>query len=331
MIRECPKATTLDLHMLVEEFFRTSFSTENPIITEIVRRMLNAGGKRLRPLLTLMAAEAGGGDPRDHLPLAAYMELVHAATLIHDDVVDRAQTRRGVNAAHVDFGNRVSVLAGDYLFAWIFRNVTRDYSHPIPYILASTLADITDGEVLQLRTLGNLDAPVACYIDVAVKKTATLFASSAECGAVAAGATPAAGKALRDFGMRFGIAFQMLDDVLDLTATQAQIGKPVGNDLREKKMTLPLIFALRTGDPDLRAVVERYFAEEDAAEDDDARVAAIIAGITRAGGLTQTIDAVASYAEQAKASLVPLENNPMRSNLEELADALVRGGKGFTT
>jgi geranylgeranyl pyrophosphate synthase len=96
-------------------------------------------------------------------------------------------------------------------------------------------------------------------------------------------------------------------------------------------MTLPLIFALRTGDPDLRAVVERYFAEEDAAEDDDARVAAIIAGITRAGGLTQTIDAVASYAEQAKASLVPLENNPMRSNLEELADALVRGGKGFTT
>jgi octaprenyl-diphosphate synthase len=273
-----------------------------------------------------MAAEASGGNPREHLPLAAYMELIHVATLIHDDVVDRAQTRRGVNAAHVDFGNRVSVLAGDYLFAWIFRNVTRDYPHPIPHILSSTLADITDGEVLQLRTLGNLDAPVSSYIDVVVKKTATLFAASAECGAIAAGAPPSATKALRDFGMFFGIAFQMLDDLLDMTATQKQIGKPVGNDLREHKMTLPLIFALRTEEPELRALVEHFYAEEDAAED-DARIADIIARISRAGGLTQTLEAAASYAEQAKASLVPLGNIPMRSNFEEAADALVRGFK----
>jgi len=324
MIGERPQAAALDLHALVEAFFRTSFSTDNPIITEVVRRMLNAGGKRLRPLLTLMAAEASGADPRNHLPLAAYMELFHVATLIHDDVVDRAQTRRGVNAAHIDFGNRVSVLAGDYLFAWIFRNITRDYPHPIPHILSSALADITDGEVLQLRALGDLDASVSSYIEVVTKKTAALFAASAECGAIAAGAEPAQAAALRAFGMYFGIAFQMLDDLLDMTATQAQIGKPVGNDLREHKMTLPLIFALRTGDGELHAAVERFYAEEDAAED-DARIAEIITAVTRAGGLAQTVEAVANYTEQAKAALVPLGNTPMRTNFEALADTLICG------
>ena len=202
-----------DLSALVEEFFRTTFATDNPLITEAVRRMLAAGGKRLRPRVTLLAAEANGADPRDHLPLAAYMELIHVGTLIHDDVVDRAETRRGVNATAVDYGNRVSVLAGDYLFAWIFKNVTANYPPPVPHLLSSTLADITDGEVLQLRALGNLDLPLAHYIEVVVKKTASLFAASAECGAIMAGATPLRVKALRDFGLHFGIAFQMLDDL----------------------------------------------------------------------------------------------------------------------
>src|SRR4029077_14226691 len=125
-----------------EEYFAASFATDNPLITEAVKRMLAAGGKRVRPRLTLLAAEAAGSDPREHLALAAYMELIHVATLIHDDVVDRADTRRGVNATAIDFGNRGSVLAGDYLFAWIFRNVTADYPAPIPHILSSTLAAI---------------------------------------------------------------------------------------------------------------------------------------------------------------------------------------------
>ena len=152
--------------------------------------MLAAGGKRLRPRITLLAAERCGGDSVDHLPLAAYMELIHVATLIHDDVVDNAQTRRGVNATAVDFGNRVSVLAGDYLFAWIFKNVTINYPHPIPHVLSATLADITDGEVLQLRALGNLDLPIETYVEIARKKTASLFAASAKCGAIWAAADP---------------------------------------------------------------------------------------------------------------------------------------------
>jgi len=201
-----------DLYALVEDFFRSSFTTDNTLITEAVRRMLAAGGKRLRPRLTLLAAEASGADAREHLPLAAYMELIHVGTLIHDDVVDRADTRRGVNATAIDFGNRVSVLAGDYLFAWIFKNVTATYPHPVPHILASTLADITDGEVLQHRAVRNLDLTVAEYTEIAIKKTATLFAASAECGALMAGAQPLRVKALRDCGLYYGNAVQMLDD-----------------------------------------------------------------------------------------------------------------------
>jgi geranylgeranyl pyrophosphate synthase len=309
-----------DLYALVENFFQSSFATDNALITEAVRRMLAAGGKRLRPRVALLAAESVGGVAAEHLRLAAFMELIHVATLIHDDVVDGAETRRGVNATAVDFGNRVSVLAGDYLFAWIFKNVTADYSHPIPHILSATLADITDGEVLQLRSLGELGTTLAVYVDVAAKKTASLFAASAECGALAAGGSPFAVKALREFGTAFGIAFQMRDDLLDLTADEATLGKPVGNDLRERKMTVPLVLALEGADREFRSDVERFFAGDD---DTRGRIAQIVAGIEAAGGLSKTEAVLAGYVERAKQSLAPLGNAPARAELAALADALL--------
>ena len=309
-----------DLYALVEEFFRSSFTTDNELITEAVRRMLSAGGKRLRPRFTLLAAEAVGGRAEEHLRLAAFMELIHVATLIHDDVVDGAETRRGVNATAVDFGNRISVLAGDYLFAWIFKNVTAEYAHPIPHVLSSTLADITDGEVLQLHALGDLDTTLAAYVEVAAKKTASLFAASAECGALAAGGSPFAVKALRDFGTAFGIAFQMRDDLLDLTADEAAIGKPVGNDLRERKMTIPLVLALESGDREFRSDVERFFAQGDVTRE---RIASIVSGIAAQGGLTETEAVLAAYVERAKQSLAPLGSAPARTELAALADALL--------
>jgi geranylgeranyl pyrophosphate synthase len=305
-----------DLGALVEEFFASTFATDNPLITEAVRRLLAAGGKRLRPRLTLLAAEAGDADPREHLPLAAYMEL------IHDDVVDRAETRRGVNATAVDFGNRVSVLAGDYLFAWIFKNVTATYAAPIPHILSSTLADITDGEVLQLRALGNLDLNLAGYIEIVIKKTAALFAASAECGALAAGVSPLRVKALRDFGLYFGIAFQMLDDLLDVTASEAELGKPVGNDLREKKMTLPVILALEAGGPEFRSQLAAFYGSD--REDDQATVDALLARIAESGARGATRDVIAGYVERAQQSLVPLGSVPARAELSGLAGALLR-------
>jgi geranylgeranyl pyrophosphate synthase len=313
-------ASGRDLYALVEEYFRGSFVTGNELITEAVRRMLAAGGKRLRPRFTLLAAEAVGGRAEEHLRLAAFMELIHVATLIHDDVVDGAETRRGVNATAVDFGNRISVLAGDYLFAWIFKNVTADYPNPIPHVLSSTLADITDGEVLQLRALGDLSTTLATYVQVAERKTASLFAASAECGALAAGGSPFAVKALRDFGTAYGIAFQMRDDLLDLTADEAALGKPVGNDLRERKMTVPLILALEGGDPEFRSDVERFFnGTRESAGD----VAAVVAGIEARGGLTKTEALLAGYVERAKQVLAPLGTAPARAELSALADALL--------
>jgi len=309
-----------DLYALIEDFFRTSFGTDNDLITEAVQRMLAAGGKRLRPRCTLLAADAVGGRPKDHLRLAAFMELIHVATLIHDDVVDSAQTRRGVNATAVDFGNRISVLAGDYLFAWIFKNVTAEYAAPIPHLLSSTLADITDGEVLQLRALGDLDTSLDAYVEIAAKKTASLFAASAQCGAVAAGGTPFAVKALTDFGLAFGVAFQMRDDLLDLTGDEASLGKPVGNDLREHKMTVPLVLALAGGDREFRADVERFMAEDD---DTRERIAGLVGAIGVHGGVAKTEAALAGYVERAKASLAPLGNVPARAELAAFADALL--------
>ena len=310
-----------DLAALVEDFFRSSFSTDNALITEAVRRMLAAGGKRLRPRMTLLAVEATGADAREQLPLAAYMELIHVGTLIHDDVVDRADTRRGVNATAVDFGNRVSVLAGDYLFAWIFKNVTASYQHPVPHILATTLADITDGEVLQHRAVGNLDLTEAEYVEIAIKKTASLFAASAECGALVGGATPLRVKALRDFGLYYGIAFQMLDDLLDYTASATELGKPVGNDLAERKMTIPLVHALRGDDGELRKDLSRSFT---AGELDPPTVARLVAAVAERGGLEKSRDAISGYVERAKMSLAPLGNATARIELNALVDALAR-------
>lgn len=306
------------LYSLVEDFFRNTFTTDNLLITEAIKRMLAAGGKRLRPRITLLAAEANGAAAEDHLHLAAYMELIHVATLIHDDVVDHAQTRRGVNATAVDYGNRISVLAGDYLFAWIFKNVTSQYPAPVPNILSATLADICDGEVLQLRALGNLDLPLSAYIEIVMKKTASLFAASAECGAIMSGANSRAVKALRDFGLYYGIAFQMMDDLLDMTADAQALGKPVGNDLQERKITIPLILALGRADGDARAIVERFYDGRD-----NGATAPVIEAIARCGGIDETREQIAQYARRAKLSLAPLENSPAKAELARLADAIL--------
>jgi octaprenyl-diphosphate synthase len=310
-----------DLHGLIETFFARSFGTDNPLITEAVRRMLAAGGKRLRPRLLLLAASAAGADPRDHLALAAYMELIHVATLIHDDVVDRADTRRGVNATAVDFGNRVSVLAGDYLFAWIFRNVTAGYRPPVPHILSATLAEICDGEVLQLQALGNLDLTPDEYVEIVRLKTASLFAASAACGAIDADGNDETVAALRAFGLNYGIAFQMRDDLLDLTGDEAALGKPVGNDLRERKMTIPVVLAAEAGDPAVRAALGRCYDDPDPSA---ALLAETVAAIVAAGAVEGTREAISRYVERAKRALAPLAGSPTRSTLIEFAEALDR-------
>jgi len=312
------ESEALDLHALVEDFFRHRFSTDNALITEAVNRMLRAGGKRIRPRFTLLGAQAAGDEPERHLALAAYMELIHVATLIHDDVVDEAQTRRGVNATAVDFGNRVSVLAGDYLFAWIFRNVTAGYPHPIPNILAQTLADITDGEVLQLRSLGDLDTTMDAYRETVGKKTASLFAASGEVGAIMGGGSPAVVAAVKGFAHHYGIAFQMLDDLLDVTATEVELGKPVANDLREQKMTLPVLVAVALGGEQLRAELERCFSAGGSAE--AARRA--IGAMAACGALDASRQVIAQESQRALDCLEPLGNASAKASFAAFAKAL---------
>ncbi|MHB8230483.1 MAG: polyprenyl synthetase family protein [Vulcanimicrobiaceae bacterium] len=304
-------------YALVETFFRSEFTTDNPLITQAVKRMLAAGGKRLRPRMTLLAAEANGAAAADHLPLAAYMELIHVATLIHDDVVDNAATRRGVNATAVDYGNRISVLAGDYLFAWIFKNVTAQYPHPVPNILSATLAEICDGEVMQLHALGDLGLPLRAYLEIVLKKTASLFAASAECGALMAGAPAASAGALRDYGLWYGTAFQMMDDLLDVTAEASRLGKPVGNDLQERKMTIPLILALANGDGNFHALVERLYCKGDSSV-----VGLVVEGIAAQGGLAGTREQIADYARRAELALAPLPESGAKTELVKLAQEL---------
>jgi octaprenyl-diphosphate synthase len=305
------------LQALVEEFFRATFSTDNPIITEAIKRMLAAGGKRLRPRITLLSAEACGGKAVDHLDLAAYMELIHVATLIHDDVVDNAATRRGVNATAVDYGNRVSVLAGDYLFAWIFKNVTLKYPEPIPNVLSATLADICDGEVLQLQALGNLDLGLETYVEIARKKTASLFAASAQCGAIMGGGDSSRVAALQKFGDAFGVAFQMRDDLLDVIADERSLGKPAGNDLTERKITIPLIAALASGNGRFRAQVRRFY---DGGPNE--AIPTIVDGIAREGGLEGTRMQIARFVKRAKNALEPIAETAAKSELLRLTEAL---------
>lgn len=290
----------IDLRACIDTFFRETFSTGNSLITEAVRRMLAAGGKRLRPRLTLIAAQAVGAGVTPYLPLAAYMELIHVATLIHDDVIDQADLRRGVNATAIDFGNRISVLTGDYLFAWIFKNVTAEYPPPIPNILSATLATICDGEVLQLRSLGDLSLSLADYREIITKKTASLFAASARCGAISAGAGPAVSEAVTTFGELFGIAFQMQDDLLDFMADQAELGKPVGHDLIERKVTLPVITALSMLDERDRAPIVAYYGGE------TTMLEPAIHTIVRSGALRHGQALVKRTLDEAIDALAPL-------------------------
>ncbi|MBV9277358.1 MAG: polyprenyl synthetase family protein [Candidatus Eremiobacteraeota bacterium] len=309
--------TTFDHQAAIEEYLRSHFAADNPLVTEAVRRMIAAGGKRVRPRIALLAAEAVGAPAGEHLEIAAYMELIHVATLIHDDVVDRADMRRGVNATAIDYGNRISVLAGDYLFAWIFRNVTARYPAPIPHILSATLAEICAGEVLQLRALGELELQVTDYLDIVAKKTASLFAASAECGAIVAGASPDDRAALRQYGYDYGVAFQIKDDLLDLTSNEARLGKPAGNDLRERKITIPLIFALQQANGEFRTAVERFFARGD-----DAQLERIVDGIRKSGALDKTGDQIDHYAQRASRSIAGINPGPARRALLEMAAAL---------
>jgi octaprenyl-diphosphate synthase len=270
------------------------------LIPQLAAHIVASGGKRLRPLLTLAAARMCGYGGDRHIALAACVEFIHTATLLHDDVVDESALRRGQASANALFGNKASVLVGDFLFSRAFQIMVADGSLEVMRILSGASATIAEGEVLQLITQNDTTSTEAQYLAVIEGKTAALFAAATEVGAVVADQPPARQAALRDYGAALGVAFQLVDDALDYGADQESLGKTVGDDFREGKITLPVLLAFARGTEEERAFWRRTLEGGGQAEDDLAQAQALM---RRHGALADTIARARVYGDQALAAL----------------------------
>lgn len=247
------------------------------LIPQLAAHIVAAGGKRLRPLLTLAAARLGGyRQGQRHVALAACVEFIHTATLLHDDVVDESSLRRGQASANALFGNKPSVLVGDFLFARAFQVMVEDGSLEVLRILSDASATIAEGEVLQLITQNDTATTEEQYLAVIEGKTAALFAAATEVGAIVAACSPAQQQGLRAYGHNLGVAFQLIDDALDYSARQEALGKTVGDDFREGKITLPVLLAFQRGDEAERVFWRRTLEDRDQAEEDLPRAIALM-------------------------------------------------------
>ena len=290
------------------------------IIPALADHIIDAGGKRLRPLLAVVAARVTGSRSAAGLKLAAAVEFIHTATLLHDDVVDGSALRRGKVAAHLIWGAPSSVLVGDFLFARAFELMVETGSMKAMEILARAARVIAEGEVLQLSRAHDINLSQDTYLEIISAKTAELFAAAAESGAVAAGADMVQAAALRSYGMNLGFAFQLSDDALDYGGLTETLGKNAGDDFREGKATLPLLVAIaRTGAVE-RAFWERVIGRQEQAEDDFRRARDLIVSV---GALDATLDIAAGYADNAKEALSIFPQSELRDGLEALADFAV--------
>ncbi len=295
-------------------------SRHAPRIPEVAAHLVEAGGKRLRPLLTLAAAAICGGGNGAEVALAAAVEFIHTATLLHDDVVDESTRRRGRPTANLLWDNKSSVLVGDYLFARSFQLMVGTGRLRVLDILADAAATIAEGEVLQLTAAQSLATGEDTYLQVIRGKTAALFAAAAEAGAVVAGAPDGVAAALRGYGDALGIAFQIADDLLDYGGSDAALGKNTGDDFRERKVTLPVIRALARADAGERAFWLRVIERGDQREGDLAHARALM---ERHGALASARDTAFDWADRARAALAGVPDHPLRGILSDLAGQVV--------
>lgn len=304
----------------VNALIRDRMASEHaPRIPEVTAHLVEAGGKRLRPMLTLAAARLCGYDGPYHIHLAATVEFIHTATLLHDDVVDESGQRRGRPTANLLWDNKSSVLVGDYLFARSFQLMVEAGSLVVLDILANASATIAEGEVLQLTAAQDLATTEDIYLQVVRGKTAALFAAACESGGEIAGAPTEQVKALFDYGDALGISFQIVDDLLDFTGGNT-IGKNVGDDFRERKLTLPMIKAIAKADTAEREFWVRTI-EKGKQQDGDLEQALTL--LHKHGALDDTRDVALQWAEKAKAALTILPDDPIREMLSDIADYVV--------
>lgn len=298
----------------VDQLIRRRLRSDVLLINQVAEYIINAGGKRLRPLVHLLSARACGYDGDQHIQLAAVIEFIHTATLLHDDVVDGSERRRGQRTANRVWGNAASVLVGDFLYSRSFQLMVELESNAVMAILADTTNTIAAGEVLQLMQLGDVDLDEEGYLRVIGDKTACLFAAAARLGAVLAGRDAETEQLLADFGFALGQAFQITDDWLDYSGEGESLGKNLGDDLAEGKVTLPLILALRAAD-----ATDRAFLVETIRGGGTDRLDRVRAILQHSGALDSTLARATDRSQQACRLLKALPPSGEREALELLA------------
>jgi octaprenyl-diphosphate synthase len=286
-------------------------------VTTISKYLNRNGGKRLRPILLLLSARLFGPTSESAVRLAAVVEMIHTATLVHDDVIDVAETRRGKPSPNILWGNHTSVLAGDWLYMQAFQIALRERNFHVLDILIALTQRMVEGELIQLERIGKLAVTEADYMELVDCKTASLFSACSRLGATIAGADEAAESKLGDFAWNLGIAFQLVDDILDFTAREKILGKPVGNDLREGKVTLPLIYALEHADSTERGLVEQVLRDRSY---DRVPFAEVLRMIERRGGIERARERASSFAERARALINVLPETPYQRALVAVTD-----------
>jgi octaprenyl-diphosphate synthase len=302
----------------VDQLIIDSLYSNVPLIEQIGHYIVDSGGKRLRPLMVLLAAMAAGYQGKQHLHLAAIIEFIHTATLLHDDVVDESMLRRGRDTANAVWGDHTSVLVGDFIYSRAFQMMVTLNNMRVMEIMAQTTNKISEGEVLQLLNARDPETTEARYFEVIKCKTAILFAAGCEMGGTIKQADAEVTQALHSYGLNFGIAYQLIDDVLDYSSDADTMGKNVGDDLAEGKPTLPLIYILQHGSPEQAAVVKE--AIEQASCDN---LPIVQAAITQTGALDYTKQQALKYAAQAVAALDILAESPYKAALVALCDIVI--------
>ena len=282
-----------------DELVRQS-DTAFPAVSEIAAYLLGGGGKRLRPALLLLSANYAGRRDRTAIRLAAVVELLHSATLIHDDVIDSAGTRRGRPSANARWGNHRSVLTGDWLYMQSFQMALEERNFRILDILIDLTQKMVEGELIQLEKIGRIDVTEEDALRLATYKTACLFSGCARLGAVLGRLPAEEEETLAEYGRYAGLAFQLVDDLLDFTASAEQLGKPVLSDLKEGKVTLPLIYAMENGHREARELVARVLAEKGF---DSVRPETIVSLVHDSGALNRARNLAHDYAQRAKSCL----------------------------
>lgn len=304
----------------VDEGFNTYIDSDVLFIKKVGEYIINSGGKRYRPMLLLLSSRLFGYTGERHIPLAAVVEFIHTATLLHDDVVDNADLRRGKASANSVWGSRASILVGDYLLAKAFSLAVEDGNHAILETLSRATTRMAEGEVTQLLKHSDTEMTEEDYLNVVTNKTATLIEAACRISALLGDGTNEQVEAMSEYGLNLGIAFQLTDDCLDYTSNDEDLGKAIGNDLREGKVTMPLIKAFRDSDDVEKELIKKAIEADELLEGDLKKIFSVI---KKYEGIEYTLESAASRIECAKAALEIFEPSVYRDALMAVADNVI--------